>query len=241
MKKIFEKIQKIYRIKKYNNGIIIKRKCFNLRKYLTWIALIGVVLSALIGILMIFSVIEFKDFSKYFFSFLTIAIGFSFALSSYNLYTNTKTILPLVSLSLIFVSILLVIMSLLIATDAEVFLKITVTIAVISVLFSIIVANITKLGKKFLLLQISVYLLVLYLLMIILLYLWNVWNGFNTYFWVITIIASSGLISLGVLSKKEGTTSVFDDKKEFVRIKKEEYEYLIARSQRLDELIKEKE
>lgn len=61
-----------------------------MKKLLTWTALIGVALTALLGILMIFSVIEFKDYSRVFFSCITIAIGFSFALSSYNLYVDKK-------------------------------------------------------------------------------------------------------------------------------------------------------
>lgn len=190
---------------------------------------------------MIFSIIEFKDYGKIFFSCITIAIGLSFALSSYNLYTNTKNILPLVSLFLIFMSIILVIISILIGFKLEGFVKITVTIAVISVLFSIIVANITKLGLKFLTLQICVYMLVLYLLIVIVLLLWNVWNGFNTLFWVISILAISGLISLGVLSKKGEITEINHNNKEYIKITKVEYDYLVSRSKLLDDLMKEKE
>lgn len=211
----------------------------DLRRFLTWTALITVFLVALLGILMIFSVIKFKDYNKFFFSCVTIAIGFSFALSSYNLYQKRKTILPLISLILILASIVLVISALFFGSNSETFIKITVTIAIISVLFTIIVENTIKLGRRYLALQIIIYLLILYLLSVILLALWSIWSGFNTYFWVIAIIAFSGLIALGVLSKKEGNPSLAIDDVEYIKISKEEYDYLLKRSQQLEELTKD--
>lgn len=210
-----------------------------MRKFLTWTALIGVALTALLGILMIFSVIKYKDFNEIFFSCITIGVGFSFALSSYNLYIKRKSTLPLVSIILIFASVIFVITALFFGLNSVAFVKITVTIAVISVLFTIIVENTIKLGTRYLPLQIAVYIFVLYLLVIILLALWSIWFGFNTYFWVVTIVAISGLIALGVLSKKEGNPKLIDD--DYVKISKAEYDYLLNRSKMLDELTKYKE
>ena len=99
--------------------------------------------------------------------------------------------------------------------------------------------NTIKLGTRYLPLQIAVYIFVLYLLVIILLALWSIWFGFNTYFWVVTIVAISGLIALGVLSKKEGNPKLIDD--DYVKISKAEYDYLLNRSKMLDELTKYKE
>lgn len=210
-----------------------------MRKFLTLTALIGVALTALLGILMIFSVIKYKDFNEIFFSCITIGVGFSFALSSYNLYIKRKSTLPLVSIILIFASVIFVIAALFFGSNSVAFVKITVTIAVISVLFTIIVENTIKLGTRYLPLQIAVYIFVLYLLVIILLALWSIWFGFNTYFWVVTIVAISGLIALGVLSKKEGNPKLIDD--DYVKISKAEYDYPLNRSKTLDELTKYKE
>lgn len=211
-----------------------------MKKLLTWTALIGVALTALLGILMIFSVIEFKDYSRVFFSCITIAIGFSFALSSYNLYVDKKTLLPFISLILIFASIILIILSFYIGSNSEVFVKITVTIGIVSVLFTIIVENTLKLGERYFALQIGVYILIVYLLVIILLALWSIWSGFNTFFWVVAIVGISGLIALRVLSKKE-VHAELSDEEEYVRISKKEYEYLLNRSKLLDELTAKEE
>ncbi len=211
-----------------------------MRKFLTWTALIGVILSALLGILMIFSVIKFGDYKNYFFSLITIAIGFSFALSSYNLYYNTRNILSLISIVFIILSIILVIISIFLESSLTDFVNITVSISSFSILFSIIVSNITKLGSKYCILQIIVYLIALYILGVIILELWEIWSGFNTIFWVFVILGFSGLISLGVLSKKEGNDILNNSDNQYITIKKDEYEYLLSRSQLLDEILEER-
>ena len=81
----------------------------------------------------------------------------------------------------------------------------------------------------------------MYLLIIFILALWNVWNGFNTYFWVVAILVFSGLISLGVLSKKEEALKNTENSEEYVKITKNEYEYLTSRSKMFDDLMREKD
>lgn len=107
-------------------------------------------------------------------------------------------------------------------------------------MFSIIVSNITKLGSKYFILQIIVYLIALYILGVIILELWEIWSGFNTIFWVFVILGFSGLISLGVLSKKEGNDILNNSDSQYITIKKDEYEYLLSRSQLLDEILEER-
>jgi hypothetical protein len=209
-----------------------------MRKILTLIALIGATISSLMGILMIFSLIEFSAIKDYFFASLTITIGFSLSLTSFNLYTKKRNILPLISFSLILLASGMILIAIFSQSIGLIYGKLTVTFSAISILFAIIIANITKLEKAYLLIQGLTYFILIYIFLIVLLAFWNIYKkGFNTVFWMMVILAFCGLISLSILSKREIRN--FSDHEEFIKIKKEEYGFLVNRVKTLEKILQD--
>ena len=165
---------------------------------------------------------------------ITISVASYFALSSYNILRKNK-ILGYVSGGLVLASAFLVLLAVW-AVGAK-FLKATVAIALLSVLFNFIVGTRLKLGKKVLPLQIASYAVVGALVLLIELELlvksFKI-TKFMTILVLLSVLSAAAFITIMVLSNKEREDDVVDE--EYVKIKKSEYEELKEKAAKFDAL-----
>lgn len=171
---------------------------------------------------------------KVFFSIITIAVASYFALSSYNILKKNK-MLGYVSGGLVVASAFLVLLAVW-AVGAK-FLKATVAIALLSVLFNFIVGTRLKLRKKMMPLQLAAYAVVTALVLLIecelLIKSFKI-TRFTTIIVLLAILSAAAFITIAVLSNKEREEDVVSD--EYVKIKKSEYEELKAKAAKYDAL-----
>ena len=163
----------------------------------------------------------------------TLTVVGYFSLSSYNMLSKNK-ILAYISFALIIVSALLVVISTWADIgDSGLFFKITVTIALISILFIFIVSTNLKLGHKLVAVQVVCQLIlgVFVLLSILLTFGITFWN--NTLFFVMLVLSIVAFIAISVLSNKANVDSLGEG---YVKITKTEYEELLAKAKQLEEL-----
>lgn len=167
-------------------------------------------------------------------SFATLTAGGIFAISSVNLIKYNKKI-AYISLGAICLAVLLIIIS----TFAEiggVFSDITFTVATLSILFNVIVSGNLKLQKRLLALQIVAYVIVGLLCLYLILMIFGILSFVKTWqiMLVLIILTVAMLITLAVVSNK--APNVEQPTKDYVKIPRAEYEELLVKAKKYDEL-----
>lgn len=208
------------------------------KKILTIFTIVSTCLVSLLLILLLFGVKMFGDFNgSVIITFACFGIGGFFAINSLNMIDKNK-IIGYVSLGLICLSVLLIILSTWIKFDSDLYSDITISLGFLSVLFNIIVSSSLDLGKKWFAVQIGVFAVVALFDIITTLALFDVvkLGDFILIYIALIIVMIVGVIILKVLSKKN-LSDVIADSKNKVVISKEEYEMLLEKSKKYDQLI----
>lgn len=208
------------------------------KKILTIFTIASTCVVSLLLILLLFGVKIFSDFNaSVIITFACFGIGGFFAINSLNMFDKNKTI-SLVSLGLICLSVLLIILSTWIKFDSDLYSDITISLGFLSVLFNVIVSSSLDLGKKWFPVQIGVFAVVGLFDIITTLALFDVvkLGDFILIYVALIIVMIVGVIILKVLSKKN-LSDVIADSKNKVVISKEEYEMLLEKSKKYDQVI----
>lgn len=143
-----------------------------------------------------------------------------------------------VSLGMIAVSVFLIILSTWVSIQGNLFIRITSSLGLLSVLFNIIVSAGLDLGRSNLVIQIIVFLIVGVTDIIATLGIFGAINLAKIILVFITLIILSivGVIVLKVLAKKR-MGDLLKQEKDMVKISKQEYEVLIDKAKKYDEMI----
>lgn len=206
------------------------------KKILTITTIVFTILSALLLILLLFKVTN-----HYLTSILitsgAIAVGGFFAINSANSVSKSKVI-GWVSFALICLSVLLIIIM---SWQRDInlnslYIKITICFSILSVIFNIIVSFILNLGKGLMPFQITLYVITAILYIIAVFQIFGMipkGNGQGTtWYLVVLIIDVAGLFLLKIFSKR----IVKSSGKNTITISKEEYDVLIDKAKKYDEL-----
>ena len=209
----------------------------NLKKILTRIAIICIILSALMGILGVFHVLKIEGVVlKILMTFLIFGITSLLSLNAVNLLSWGRRILPLISLSLLTISSLLALIFFWGSFNWGLFAEIMLVFIIFSVLFNIIVSYIIKLGFQQLVYQIVTYVLIgIFDLFITIQIFYTDFldNEVISKILIIDIILSLvGMAILSIFTKRDMSDN-------YIRIKKSEYDALKARIAELEGAKKE--
>lgn len=208
------------------------------KKVLTIVTIASTCIVSLLLILLLFKVNFLGDFNlDIIITLACFAIGGFFAINSVNMIDKNRVI-GFVSLGLIGVSVLLIILSAWISFDSGLYSDITISLGFLSVLFNIIVSSSLDLGKKYFVVQLIVFLIVGLFDIITTLALFDVLNLGDMILIYVTLIIVMvvGVVILKVLAKKKASDMIADSKNK-VLISKEEYEMLLEKSKKYDQLI----
>ena len=166
-----------------------------------------------------------------------LTVGGYFSLSSYNVLTKHK-VLGTISFILIWASVILVTISGWVNLEG-IFGDITLTLALLSVLFNFIVSNTLKLGKHYRAIQVICNIILCLFILLILLSTYGVVKlaDIMTIFWLLLVLSVVSFIIMAVLSNKTQGEEKANDVN-FVKIPKTEYEELLQKAKQLDELLK---
>lgn len=208
-----------------------------MKKGLTIVTLTGLAISVLLLILSVLgSSFLAAERLNLLITSATITAGGFFAITSVNLLNYNKKI-AYVSLSLISLSVLLIIIQTWLTTLGDIYSYITFTVAILSVLFNTISSTVLKLQKRYLAVQIIVYIVQIIFIMITLLLIYGVlkFDGVFELFLVALILSLAGVIVLAVLSRKN---VVGNNDDQLVKISKQEYLLLLEKAKKYDEMVK---
>jgi len=168
----------------------------------------------------------------------SLSIGGIFAINSLNMLGKNK-ILGWISLGLIIASVILIIFSSWLDIGGGLYLDITLSLGLLSVLFNIIISSGLDLGKSKLVWQIVVYAIVAITDLISTFAIFGALNLGDILPWFLTLIILSivGVVILKVLAKKN-MSDMLEKDKDMIRISKEEYKALIDKAKKYDDLMK---
>lgn len=209
-----------------------------MKKIISWITIASVGLVALILIGSLFDIISLKGaFASLIFTGLTFTVAGILTLNSCNMLEQ-KNKLAIASLSLIGLSTLLVVLCFWTKLDnnSKIYLNLTLTISTLSVCFNLITSGILKLGKKYMPLQIVSYLCYGFVSIYFIVSFW----GSDSLDLDGKVIALSIILSLLffcvqiIVSKKQLNESTISTN--YVKIKQEEYEELLACKKELERI-----
>lgn len=204
-----------------------------------------IVATAITGLMLILLLFEVKLFGEsngdVLLTMATLGIGGFFAINSMNMISKNKVI-GLVSLGLILASVVLIILAAWINFDNELYMKVTLALGFVSVLFNIIVSSGLSLGRTKIVWQILVYIIVGVTDILASLIIFGVLelDSIGMLFLMFLILSIFGVIILKTLSKKV-ISDLVEESKDMVKISKVEYEVLVEKAKKYDELIASKE
>ncbi|MBQ7307630.1 MAG: hypothetical protein IJW82_03785 [Clostridia bacterium] len=208
-----------------------------IKKIVVITSITSIILSALLGILLAFEVIDLDGImGTILLTLLVVGVGSLLSLNSVNLLERSFNILAVISLSLLGLSCLMALIQFWAKFDWGFYSQLTLVLAIFSVLFNFIVSYIIKLGKTKLPYQITTYVLmaIFDIFITIQIYSGKFLKGTVTKIFIVDIIlALVGMALLAILSKKSLVDNVNDN---YVKITKTEYESL---KNRIAELEKE--
>lgn len=208
------------------------------------LSIISITTLAIAVLMLILSVFGVKGIFKFpsvavLESMAIICVGSAFAINALLIFPKKRK-LAIVDLSLISSLTLLSILTFWIeVVSSSVFGKIVLILGIATVFFNIIITNFLKLGKNKLVLQIITYCLIvvvdiLLTLQIVGIDLFDI-EGFTKIFIALCLVTFVMLIVLVILAKKSPTSEQPDDnKKDFVKVDKKEYEEMKQRIQELE-------
>lgn len=204
-----------------------------------------IVATAITGLMLILLLFEVKLFGEsngdVLLTMATLGIGGFFAINSMNMISKNKVI-GLVSLGLILASVVLIVLAAWINFDNELYMKVTLALGFVSVLFNIIVSSGLSLGRTKMVWQILVYIIVGVTDILASLIIFGVLelDSVGMLFLMFLILSIFGVIILKTLSKKV-ISDLVEESKDMVKISKTEYEMLVEKAKKYDELIASKE
>lgn len=170
-------------------------------------------------------------------TFACLAVGGFFTINSLNMLERNKVI-GWLSLGLIVASVVLIVLTSWLTLESDIVNKATIVLGVLSVLFNIIVSSGLELGKSKLALQIIVYLVVGATCIFFTLILFAVLDITSVLVWFVAMIILSilGVVVLKVIAKK-AVNDLMKLDKDMVRISKQEYQMLLEKAKKYDELV----
>ena len=218
----------------------------SLVKIVSGIIITCVIAAALIGIGLLFKVIEYSDIlGNVLLSLLTVFIAGLFLLNSINAITVGNK-LGIFAAFMIVVSALLFFVLIwanqYLGTFGEVFSYIIVSVSMLSVLLNLIVSNYIALGKSLIFIQIILYLCFAYVELAVSLAIFG--NTLLTDLWQVLVTAIIVILTLFIVLKvkqkniAQKAAVTVGEKGDYVTITKTEYENLKAEIERLRELTK---
>ena len=195
---------------------------------------------ALIAIGFIFGFNFLGDYrTKFLITFGALAIGGFFAISSLNM-TLKNRILGYISLGLSTGSVVLILLVNWVNISNPIYLQVMSSIGLLSVLFNIIVSSGIDLGKKYMVLQIIVYVVVGTVDLLSTLIIFGAINPLHIITWyaALIVLAVVGVVILKVMAKKQTGNRIEQDIEDvnMVRITKEEYAMLVEKAKKYDEI-----
>lgn len=181
--------------------------------------------------------IDFWGGFNLFFTALTLAVAGFFAINSLNMVGKNK-IIGYVSLGLICLSALLIIIALWVAISGSLYLNLTISFGLLSVLFSIIVSSGLDLGRSNLAVQIIVYILVFVTDVVATLGIFGVLDlsEIIVFFAIMILLCIMGIITLKVLAKRV-VSKALETEKGMIKISASEYAILIDKAKKYDEIM----
>lgn len=209
-----------------------------IKKITTICTILATVLTGFLLIMLLFDVKLFGDSNlDFILTMATIGIGGFFAINSMNMVSKNKVI-GIVSLALISASVFLILLSVWIAFNSKVYLRVTLSLGLLSILFNVIVSSGLSLGKAKIVWQVLVYIFVGITDLIATLAIFGVINIVDIlpFFLMLVIMCFVGVVILKVLSKKV-ISDLVESNKDTVRISKSEYVMLVEKAKKYDELI----
>lgn len=214
----------------------------SLKKIFTGMAIGSAVLAGIIVIGSIFGIIEIEGvLLNIVLSAVTLCVGSAFAINATMLRERSNRLVSTIGFVLIGVSVLLFL--LLIWIGGEVLFKAAIVIGVGSAFANIIMGNAVRLGKKFLTVQIVEYAMVFLIDIVIVLNTFDIdvlaIEIVSKLFVTVCIAAVVGMVSLSVLSKKQGG-DVSIETNDMITISKAEYTELKEKARLYDEMMASK-
>lgn len=200
--------------------------------------IIATAITGLILIMLLFDVTMFgKSNGDVLMAMATLGIGGFFAINSLNMVSKNK-IIGWVSLALISASVFLILLTIWISFESDMYFKVTVSLGLLSVLFNIIVSSGLSLGKTKLIWQVLVYLVVGVTDLIATLAIFGLVDlaPIIPFFLMLIIISIIGVIILKVLAKK-AVSDMIEVEKDMVKISKQEYQALLEKAKKYDEIV----
>lgn len=221
-----------------------------IKKIISWVSIVCVILSATIGILLLLKVLKGSTFiGNTYLSLLTIFMAGLFVLNAIDVITEKK-IIGYVTIGLIGLSALLILIYIwankAFGDFGSVYLKITIWIAVVTILFDVIVSTVILLEKKLLYLQIPYYVTTAYLELALALLITGATDVLVVKQWQIFLIV--GIIMLALLIVIKIKSKEYRDdgakpatvSKDKVVLTMEEYNKLLSKISELEAKLKEK-
>lgn len=208
------------------------------KKITTIGTIVATAITGLMLILLLFKVKLFGDVNTdMLLTMATMGIGGFFAINSMNMLSKNK-IIGWVSLGLILASVVLIVLATWISFDNETYPRVTFALGLLSVLFNIIVSSGLSLGKTKMVWQVLVYIVVGITDIVATLLIFGALqlDDIGMFFLMLLILSVFGVIILKILSKKM-IADIVEDNKDMVKISKTEYQMLVEKAKKYDELV----
>lgn len=221
-----------------------------IKKIVMWVSVVCFGITAAIALYILFSSAKFSgEIGRVMFTLMTVGIASGMAINGLNLYERKKNPLSLVSLCLIAISALLALYLCWFRFKWNDFAKFVILISVTSILFNFVVTSVLNLKKEKLVFQAAVYIIlgVFDCFVAGLLYATKATAKYSILIAAVVILAVFGSIILTVFARKNfvyidsskvAENSIDDG---YIKIKKEEYDSLLARISELEEKLNNKE
>ncbi len=211
------------------------------KKILTIVTLVSIAIPILLLIGAIFGLEVFSGFTlKLMLTLATVAVAGAFSINALNIY-NKRKVIAMISISLLCLcSILAFVIFWSNFTTPTIFNNLVIVLAMATVLFCIIVSMHLKLEKKFLIIQIITYSLIIIIDIILTLIVFGIdvlsIEGLSQLFWTMCLTTFALLCTTGILGKKASSLDSKDSNSsnKFVKISIEEYENLKNRIKELE-------
>ena len=224
---------------------MINRK--TLLKTVSAFSLVSVIVAAIIGLLLLFSVFEYSDaVGKILLSALTIFIAGILGFNSINAITSGNKISVAAGILLVVSAVLFLVLIWLgdvLGGFYDVYIYIVVVVSMLSVLLNVIIANYVALGKSLIIAQIIFDICLAYILLTVSFVIFG--SSALIQFWqifvadIIVVLALYGVLKIKGknIAQKETEIKAADG---YITIKKEEYEEMKAEIERLKAIVEQK-
>lgn len=221
-----------------------------IKKIVMWVSVVCFGLTAAIALYILFTAAKFSgDIGRIMFTLMTVGVASGMSINGLNLYERKKNPLSLVSLGLIAISAVLALYLCWFRFKWNDFAKFVILISVTSILFNFVVTSVLNLKKEKLVFQMAVYaILVIFDCFVAgLLYATKATSKYAILIAAVVILAVFGSAILTVFSRKNfvyidtNKQVAKPDDEDYIKIKKEEYESLLAKIRELEDKLNNKD